>query len=51
MDTLAAHGNLGEAMRVYDRAGTTLREELGLAPDPAIRKAHARPLGQGTSAP
>jgi SARP family transcriptional regulator, regulator of embCAB operon len=51
MDTLAAHGNLGEAMRVYDRARTTLREELGLAPGPAIRKAHARLLGQGTSAP
>jgi DNA-binding SARP family transcriptional activator len=46
MDTLAAQGNVGEAMRVYDSARTTLRDELGLAPGPAIQEAHARLLDQ-----
>jgi DNA-binding SARP family transcriptional activator len=50
MHTLAAQGNVGEAMRVYDRARTTLREELGLAPGPAIQEAHARLLNQDTTA-
>jgi SARP family transcriptional regulator, regulator of embCAB operon len=49
MDTLAAQGNVGEAMRVYDRARTTLREELGLSPGPAIQEAHARLLNPTTS--
>jgi DNA-binding SARP family transcriptional activator len=50
MDTLAAEGNVGEAMRVYDTARRTLREELGLAPGPAIQEAHARLLNQSTTA-
>jgi len=50
MDAVAAQGNVGEAMRVYDRAPTTLREEFGLAPGPAIQEAHARLLGQATTA-
>jgi pentatricopeptide repeat protein len=50
MDALAAQGNVGEAMRVYDRARTTLREELGLVPGPALQEAHARLLGEGTTA-
>jgi DNA-binding SARP family transcriptional activator len=50
MDTLAVQGNIGEAMRVYDRARTTLREELGIAPGPAIQEAHARLLNQPTTA-
>jgi DNA-binding SARP family transcriptional activator len=50
MDTLAAQGNVGEAMRVYDTARTTLREELGLAPGPAIQEAHARLLNQARTA-
>jgi DNA-binding SARP family transcriptional activator len=44
MDTLAAQGNVGEAMRVYDRARGTLREELGITPGPALQEAHARLL-------
>jgi SARP family transcriptional regulator, regulator of embCAB operon len=48
MDTLAAQGNLGEAMRVYDRARRTLRDELGLTPGPAIQEAHARLLNHTT---
>ena len=44
MDALAAQGNVGEAMRVYDHARRTLSEELGLAPGAAIQEAHARLL-------
>ena len=51
MDTLAVQGNVGEAMRVYDRARATLREELGMTPGPAIQEAHSRLLGQATSTP
>ena len=50
MDTLAARGNVGEAMGVYDTARTTLREELGLAPGPAIQEAHARLFNQAPTA-
>jgi SARP family transcriptional regulator, regulator of embCAB operon len=50
MDALAAQGNVGEAMRVYDRARRTLRDELGLAPGPAIQEAHARLLGGAPTA-
>jgi SARP family transcriptional regulator, regulator of embCAB operon len=46
MDALAAQGNVGEAMGVYDTARRTLREELGVAPGPAIQEAHARLLHQ-----
>jgi DNA-binding SARP family transcriptional activator len=45
MDALAAEGNLAEAMRVYDRARTTLDQELGITPGRAIQEAHARLLG------
>jgi SARP family transcriptional regulator, regulator of embCAB operon len=51
MDTLAAQGNVAEAMRVYDRARVKLREELGITPGPAIQEAHSRLLGQATNAP
>jgi SARP family transcriptional regulator, regulator of embCAB operon len=46
MDTLAAQGNVGEAMRVYDRAREKLREELGMTPGRAIQEAHSRLLSQ-----
>jgi SARP family transcriptional regulator, regulator of embCAB operon len=49
MDTLAAQGNVAEAMLVYDRARRTLREELGIAPGPAIQQAHARLLDYATT--
>jgi DNA-binding SARP family transcriptional activator len=51
MDALAAQGNVGEAMSVYDRARITLREELGLPPGPVIQAAHARLLDQAGQAP
>jgi SARP family transcriptional regulator, regulator of embCAB operon len=51
MDTLAAQGNVAEAMRIYDRARAKLLEELGMTPGPAIQEVHARLLGQATSPP
>jgi DNA-binding SARP family transcriptional activator len=45
MDALAAQGNVADAMRVYDRARTTLDQELGITPGRAIQEAHTRLLG------
>jgi pentatricopeptide repeat protein len=45
MDALAAQGNVAEAMRVYDRARSTLDQELGITPGRAIQDAHSRLLG------
>jgi SARP family transcriptional regulator, regulator of embCAB operon len=45
MDTLAAQGNVAEAMRIYDRARTNLDQELGITPGRAIQEAHARLIG------
>jgi DNA-binding SARP family transcriptional activator len=45
MDALSIQGNVAEAMRVYDRARTTLDQELGITPGRAIQEAHARLLG------
>ena len=49
MDALAAQGNVAEAMRIYDRARTTLDQELGITPGRAIQQAHARLLGVPTT--
>jgi DNA-binding SARP family transcriptional activator len=51
MTALAAQGNTADAMRIYDRARTTLDQQLGITPGPAIQKAHARLLGAPASAP
>jgi pentatricopeptide repeat protein len=51
MNALAAQGNVAEAMRVYDRARTTLDQELGITPGRAIQDAHARLLGISVAAP
>ena len=51
MNALAAQGNIAEAMRVYDRARTTLDHELGITPGRAIQEAHARLLGISVAAP
>ena len=45
MNALAARGNVAEAMRVYDRARTTLDRELGITPGRAVQQAHACLLG------
>ncbi|MBV9534137.1 MAG: winged helix-turn-helix domain-containing protein [Solirubrobacterales bacterium] len=49
MDALASQGNVAEAMRVYERVRTMLRQELGITPGPAIQQAHARLLGTPTT--
>ncbi len=45
MNALAAQGNVAQAMRVYDRARTTLNQELGITPGPVIQQAHTHLLG------
>jgi SARP family transcriptional regulator, regulator of embCAB operon len=50
MQSLAQRGNLAEALRVYEQARNVLREELGIAPGPAIRELHAQLL-QATATP
>jgi len=50
MDSLAAQGNVAEAMCIYDRARTTLDQELGITPGRAIQEAHARLLGISATA-
>ena len=46
MQALAARGNVAEALRVYERARTLLRDELGIPPGPAIYEVHATLLGR-----
>jgi DNA-binding SARP family transcriptional activator len=45
MEALARSGNAAEALRVYDRLRTMLRDELGTAPSPAVQDVHRRLLG------
>ena len=45
MEALARSGNVAEALRAYDRLRNMLREELGIAPSPAVRDVHWRLLG------
>jgi DNA-binding SARP family transcriptional activator len=45
MQALAARGNVAEALHVYERARTVLRDELGVPPGPAIHEVHATLLG------
>ena len=44
MQALAARGQVPEALRVYERARTVLRDELGIPPGPAIARLHTRLL-------
>jgi DNA-binding SARP family transcriptional activator len=46
MQALAARGNVAEALQVYERARTVLRDELGVPPGPAIHEIHAALLGR-----
>jgi DNA-binding SARP family transcriptional activator len=50
MQALAARGNGAEALRVYERARAVLREELGIAPGPAMRELHAQLLAGAAAA-
>ena len=44
IEALAGRGNVAEALRAYERLRTLLREELGVAPSPAIQAVHQRLL-------
>jgi predicted ATPase/DNA-binding SARP family transcriptional activator len=44
MEALAARGNVAEALRVFDRLRTLLRDELGTSPSPETIAAHERLL-------
>jgi SARP family transcriptional regulator, regulator of embCAB operon len=46
MQALAARGNVAEALHVYERARTVLRDELGIPPGPAIQEIHSALLGR-----
>jgi DNA-binding SARP family transcriptional activator len=47
METLAARGNVAEALRVYEALRELLREELGAAPSPALRALQQQLLRSG----
>jgi DNA-binding SARP family transcriptional activator len=51
MEALAQRGNVAEALLIYDRLRVLVREELGIAPSPAVQRIHRRLLGEaaGTS--
>ncbi len=46
MEALERRGNLAEALRAYERLRVLLREELGVAPSPAVQAVHRRLLLQ-----
>jgi DNA-binding SARP family transcriptional activator len=46
MEALERRGNVAEALRVYDRLRVLLREELGIAPSPAVQRVYRRLLGE-----
>jgi SARP family transcriptional regulator, regulator of embCAB operon len=49
MEALERHGNVAEALRVYDRLRVLLRDELGIAPSPAVQSVYRRLLGTTTT--
>jgi SARP family transcriptional regulator, regulator of embCAB operon len=46
MEALERRGNVAEALRAYERLRNLLREELGIAPSPALQAVHRRLLLQ-----
>jgi SARP family transcriptional regulator, regulator of embCAB operon len=44
MEALERRGNAAEALRAYERLRVLLREELGIAPSPAVQAVHRRLL-------
>lgn len=44
MEVKAARGNAAEALGVYEQLRVLLREELGVAPSPAVQAVHRRLL-------
>lgn len=45
IEALERRGNIAEALRAYERLRVLLREELGIAPSPALQAVHRRLLG------
>jgi SARP family transcriptional regulator, regulator of embCAB operon len=50
MEALERSGNVAEALRIYDRLRIMLRDELGIAPSPAVQRVYRRLLGETTTA-
>lgn len=46
IEALERRGNVAEALRAYDRLRLLLRNELGVAPGPALQSVHRRLLGE-----
>jgi SARP family transcriptional regulator, regulator of embCAB operon len=46
IESLERRGNLAEALRAYERLRVLLRDELGIAPSPALQDLHRRLLQQ-----
>ena len=46
MEALERRGNVAEALRVYDQLRILLRDELGIAPSPAVQSVYRRLLGE-----
>lgn len=51
IEALERRGNLAEALLAYERLRVLLREELGVAPSPALQSVHRRLLGERTTTP
>jgi SARP family transcriptional regulator, regulator of embCAB operon len=49
MEALARRGNAAEALLVYDRLRILLRDELGIAPGPAVQSVYRRLLDDTTT--
>jgi DNA-binding SARP family transcriptional activator len=49
MEALERRGNIAEALRAYERLRVLLREELGIAPGPAVQAVHRRLLHSADS--
>jgi len=51
MEALERRGNTAEALLVYDRLRVRLRDELGIAPSPAVQSVYRRLLAETTGTP
>jgi SARP family transcriptional regulator, regulator of embCAB operon len=49
MEALARRGNVAEALRAYEKLRVLLREELGIAPSPAMQSVHRQLLRSADS--
>jgi SARP family transcriptional regulator, regulator of embCAB operon len=49
IEALERRGNVAEALLAYERLRVLLRDELGIAPSPAMQSVHRRLLGETTT--